>query len=121
MKPLIDATHRDVDVLLLLSNCAYYVAYYDEEVDKVNQYERMNLEDLEKIEIGDETKVFIRRCILFGRKPKLAGWLGRLGPEPTFFGKPKFTCMRLHYKHNGTSGYFHTLRAVMRNPEEDGK
>ncbi|XP_060698061.1 phosphatidylinositide phosphatase SAC2 isoform X2 [Hemiscyllium ocellatum] len=91
---LIDATHRDVDVLLLLSNCAYYVAYYDEEVDKVNQYERMNLEDLEKIEIG---------------------------PEPTFFGKPKFTCMRLHYKHNGTSGYFHTLRAVTRNPEEDGK
>ncbi|XP_078079459.1 phosphatidylinositide phosphatase SAC2 isoform X2 [Mustelus asterias] len=48
---LIDATHRDVDVLLLLSNCAYYVAYYDDEVDKVNQYERMNLEDLEKIEI----------------------------------------------------------------------
>ncbi|XP_041065823.1 phosphatidylinositide phosphatase SAC2 isoform X1 [Carcharodon carcharias] len=91
---LIDATHRDVDVLLLLSNCAYYVAYYDDEVDKVNQYERMNLEDLEKIEIG---------------------------PEPTFFGKPKFTCMRLHYKHNGTSGYFHTLRAVIRNPEEDGK
>ncbi|XP_067908995.1 phosphatidylinositide phosphatase SAC2 isoform X1 [Heterodontus francisci] len=91
---LIDATHRDVDVLLLLSNCAYYVAYYDDEVDKVNQYERLNLEDLEKIEIG---------------------------PEPTFFGKPKFTCMRLHYKHNGTSGYFHTLRAVTRNPEEDGK
>lgn len=23
---LIDATHKDVDVLLLLSNCAYYVA-----------------------------------------------------------------------------------------------
>uniref|UniRef100_UPI00398E5587 phosphatidylinositide phosphatase SAC2 isoform X2 n=1 Tax=Pristiophorus japonicus TaxID=55135 RepID=UPI00398E5587 len=91
---LIDATHRDVDVLLLLSNCAYYVAYYDDEVDKVNQYQRLNLEDLEKIEIG---------------------------PEPTFFGKPKFSCMRLHYKHNGTSGYFHTLRAVTRNPEEDGK
>uniref|UniRef100_A0A4W3HIL9 Inositol polyphosphate-5-phosphatase F n=1 Tax=Callorhinchus milii TaxID=7868 RepID=A0A4W3HIL9_CALMI len=91
---LIDATHRDVDVLLLLSNCAYYVAYYDDEVDKVNQYQRLELEDLEKIEIG---------------------------PEPTFFGKPKFTCMRLHYKHNGASGYFHTLRAVIRNPEEDGK
>ncbi|XP_059803799.1 phosphatidylinositide phosphatase SAC2 [Hypanus sabinus] len=91
---LIDATHRDVDVLLLLSNCAYYVAYYDDEVDKVNQYQRLNLEDLERIEIG---------------------------PEPTLFGKPKFNCMRLHYKHNGNSGYFHTLRAVTRNPEEDGK
>ncbi|XP_014406051.1 phosphatidylinositide phosphatase SAC2 [Myotis lucifugus] len=91
---LIDATHRDVDVLLLLSNSAYYVAYYDDEVDKVNQYQRLSLEDLEKIEIG---------------------------PEPTLFGKPKFSCMRLHYRYKETSGYFHTLRAVMRNPEEDGK
>ncbi|XP_060142653.1 phosphatidylinositide phosphatase SAC2 isoform X3 [Globicephala melas] len=91
---LIDATHRDVDVLLLLSNSAYYVAYYDDEVDKVNQYQRLSLEDLEKIEIG---------------------------PEPTLFGKAKFSCMRLHYRYKEASGYFHTLRAVMRNPEEDGK
>ncbi|XP_040217400.1 phosphatidylinositide phosphatase SAC2 [Rana temporaria] len=91
---LIDATHKDVEVLLLLSNCAYYVAYYDDEVDKVNQYQRLSLDDLEKIEIG---------------------------PEPTFFGKPKFSCMRLHYRHKGISGYFHTLRAVARSPEEDGK
>ncbi|KAM6444137.1 phosphatidylinositide phosphatase SAC2 isoform 1-T1 [Liasis olivaceus] len=91
---LIDATHRDVDVLLLLSNSAYYVAYYDDEIDKVNQYQRLSLENLEKIEIG---------------------------PEPTFFGKPKFSCMRLHYKYKDTSGYFHTLRAVVRSPEEDGK
>uniref|UniRef100_A0A2K6UXZ1 Inositol polyphosphate-5-phosphatase F n=1 Tax=Saimiri boliviensis boliviensis TaxID=39432 RepID=A0A2K6UXZ1_SAIBB len=91
---LIDATHRDVDVLLLLSNSAYYVAYYDDEVDKVNQYQRLSLEDLEKIEIG---------------------------PEPTLFGKPKFSCMRLYYRYKEASGYFHTLRAVVRNPEEDGK
>lgn len=43
------------------------------------------------------------------------------GPEPTLFGKPKFSCMRLHYKHRDTSGYFHTFRAVVRSPEEDGK
>ncbi|KAB5581639.1 hypothetical protein PHYPO_G00178080 [Pangasianodon hypophthalmus] len=91
---LIDATHKDVDVLLLLSNCAYYVAYYDEETDKVNQYQRLGLEGLEKIEIG---------------------------PEPTLFGKPKYSCMRLHYKNGEISGYFHTLRAVTRNPEDDGK
>ncbi|KAL8187262.1 UNVERIFIED_CONTAM: Phosphatidylinositide phosphatase SAC2 [Gekko kuhli] len=91
---LVDATHKDVDVLLLLSNSAYYVAYYDDEVDKVNQYQRLSLDDLERIEIG---------------------------PEPTLFGKPKFSCMRLHYRYKDTSGYFHTLRAVVRNPEEDGK
>lgn len=43
------------------------------------------------------------------------------GPEPTLFGKPKFCCMRLHYKNEETSGYFHTLRAATRNPEDDGK
>ncbi|XP_061546395.1 phosphatidylinositide phosphatase SAC2 isoform X2 [Phycodurus eques] len=91
---LIDATNKDVDVLLLLSDKAYYIAYYDEEADKVNQYQRLNLEGLEKIEIG---------------------------PEPTLFGKPKFCCMRLHYRSEETSGYFHTLRAASRNPEDDGK
>lgn len=91
---LMDSAHKDLDVLLLLSNSAYYVAYYDEEADKVNQYQRLSLEGLEKIEIG---------------------------PEPTLFGKPKFCCMRLHYRNEETSGYFHTLRAVMRNPEDDGK
>ncbi|KAI4898046.1 hypothetical protein NFI96_019265 [Prochilodus magdalenae] len=91
---LIDATHKDVDVLLLLSNSAYYVAYYDEEADRVNQYQRLSLKGLEKIEIG---------------------------PEPTLFGKPKYCCMRLHYRNEETSGYFHTLRAVTRNPEDDGK
>ncbi|XP_014641324.1 PREDICTED: phosphatidylinositide phosphatase SAC2 [Ceratotherium simum simum] len=88
------ADGRRRDVLLLLSNSAYYMAYYDDEVDKVNQYQRLSLEDLEKIEIG---------------------------PEPTLFGKPKFSCMRLHYRYKEASGYFHTLRAVIRNPEEDGK
>lgn len=44
-----------------------------------------------------------------------------LGPEPTLFGKPKYCCMRLHYKNGEISGYFHTLRAVSRNPEDDGK
>uniref|UniRef100_A0A3Q3D5P1 Inositol polyphosphate-5-phosphatase F n=1 Tax=Hippocampus comes TaxID=109280 RepID=A0A3Q3D5P1_HIPCM len=78
---LIDATTKDDDVLLLLSDKAYYIAYYDEEADKVNQYQRLNLEGLEKIEIG---------------------------PEPTLFGKPKFCCMRLHYR-------------TTRNPEDDGK
>ncbi|KAM9344626.1 phosphatidylinositide phosphatase SAC2 [Symphorus nematophorus] len=91
---LVDATSKDVDVLLLLSDKAYYIAYYDEEADKVNQYQRLNLEGLEKIEIG---------------------------PEPTLFGKPKFCCMRLHYRNEETSGYFHTLRAATRNPEDDGK
>uniref|UniRef100_A0A8C6SCV4 Inositol polyphosphate-5-phosphatase F n=1 Tax=Neogobius melanostomus TaxID=47308 RepID=A0A8C6SCV4_9GOBI len=91
---LIDANNKDVDVLLLLSDKAYYIAYYDEEADKVDQYQRLKLEGLEKIEIG---------------------------PEPTLFGRPKYCCMRLHYRNEDVSGYFHTLRAATRNPEDDGR
>lgn len=60
----------------------------------------------------EESKGYVKDLYIF---------LWSLGPEPTLFGKPKFSCMRLHYKYKETSGYFHTLRAVMRNPEEDGK
>ncbi|KAJ8775713.1 hypothetical protein J1605_016261 [Eschrichtius robustus] len=37
------------------------------------------------------------------------------------FQAAEFCCMRLHYRYKEASGYFHTLRAVMHNPEEDGK
>ena len=53
-----------MDVLLLLSNTAYYVVYYDDEVDKVNQYQGLSLEDLEKIEIGPEPTLFGKAKVL---------------------------------------------------------
>lgn len=54
-------------------------------------------------------------------KMEVTCWVFVAGAEPTLFGKPKFCCMRLHYRNGETSGYFHTLRAVTRNPEDDGK
>uniref|UniRef100_A0A672GU80 SAC domain-containing protein n=1 Tax=Salarias fasciatus TaxID=181472 RepID=A0A672GU80_SALFA len=68
---------------------------YDEEADKVNQYQRLNLEGLEKIEIG---------------------------PEPTLFGKPKFCCMRLHYRNEeaGASRPGHRAGSAC-GREEDGE
>uniref|UniRef100_A0A8C6SBS4 Inositol polyphosphate-5-phosphatase F n=1 Tax=Neogobius melanostomus TaxID=47308 RepID=A0A8C6SBS4_9GOBI len=82
---LIDANNKDVDVLLLLSDKAYYIAY--------------------------EKKTVSCECLLFPA----------LGPEPTLFGRPKYCCMRLHYRNEDVSGYFHTLRAATRNPEDDGR
>lgn len=37
-------------IILFICFCFYS---YDEEADKVNQYQRLNLEGLEKIEIGE--------------------------------------------------------------------
>ena len=41
-----------MDVILILTKDSYYVARYDDEVDKVTQYQRVALADVEKIEFG---------------------------------------------------------------------
>ena len=41
-----------MDVILILAKDSYYVARYDDEVDKVTQYQRVALADIEKIEFG---------------------------------------------------------------------
>lgn len=137
-------------MFVLIFSCSY-----DEEADKVNQYQRLNLEGLEKIEIGKKlgskqkwrfllltespntsqkcTSQFLSNLLAISllimiHARKAHHWKWKLqvvfffaGPEPTLFGKPKFCCMRLHYRNEETSGYFHTLRAATRNPEDDGK
>ncbi|XP_066277216.1 phosphatidylinositide phosphatase SAC2-like isoform X2 [Branchiostoma lanceolatum] len=85
-----DLSQPDMDVILLLTQRAYYIAYYDEEAEKVTHYQRVNLEDLEKIE---------------------------LGPEPSVF-KSRYYCMRIHHQYCGEVGYFHTLRSIGRGDAE---
>ncbi|KAI8499790.1 Phosphatidylinositide phosphatase SAC2 [Branchiostoma belcheri] len=85
-----DLSQPDMDVILLLTQRAYYIAYYDEEAEKVTHYQRVNLEDLEKIE---------------------------LGPEPSVF-KSRYYCMRVHHQYCGEVGYFHTLRSIGRGDDQ---
>ena len=46
------ADQPDVLLILILFLFPFPLSSYDDEVDKVNQYQRLSLEDLEKIEIG---------------------------------------------------------------------
>ena len=41
-----------MDLIVILTKDAYYVAYYDDEVDKVMNYQRVALSDIEIIEFG---------------------------------------------------------------------
>ncbi|UYV81438.1 INPP5F [Cordylochernes scorpioides] len=77
-----DPNQTEMDTILILTQDRYYVVEYDEQTDRVTSYEKVLLEDLEKIE---------------------------LGPEPSLF-KSKHTIMRLHYQVLGQSGYFHSFR-----------
>ncbi|XP_071090105.1 LOW QUALITY PROTEIN: phosphatidylinositide phosphatase SAC2-like [Haliotis cracherodii] len=78
-----DPDKQEMDIILLLTQRAVYIGWYDDEEEQVTQYQRIFLEDLEKIEIGQEPSVF----------------------------KSRFVCMRIHYRHFAEEGFFHTFRA----------
>jgi len=47
-----DPDQEDMDLIVILTKDSYYVAYYDDEVDKVINYQRVALSDIELIEFG---------------------------------------------------------------------
>ncbi|KAL1424093.1 hypothetical protein MTO96_003595 [Rhipicephalus appendiculatus] len=79
-----DPGQADMDSILVLTKDSYYVAEYDDQTDRITKYQRVFLEDLEKME---------------------------LGPEPSLF-KSRHYCIRFHYLVNGQSGYFHMFRST---------
>ncbi|XP_022670373.1 phosphatidylinositide phosphatase SAC2-like isoform X1 [Varroa destructor] len=79
-----DAQATDMDSILLLTNEAYFVAEYDDLTDRITRFQRVLLEDLEKMEMG---------------------------PEPSLF-KSRRHCLRLHYLVSGQGGYFHMFRCA---------
>ena len=47
-----DPDQEDMDLIVILTKDSYYVAYYDDEVDKVINYQRVALSDIELLEFG---------------------------------------------------------------------
>lgn len=47
-----DPRQDDMDIILILTSECYYVAHYDDEVDKVTRYQRILLSNVDKIEFG---------------------------------------------------------------------
>ncbi|KAL4231437.1 Phosphatidylinositide phosphatase SAC2 [Mactra antiquata] len=80
---MFDSERQEMDTILLLSQRAVYVAWYDEEEEQVNEYQRIFLEDIEKLELGAEHFLLRSKCIV----------------------------MRLHYRHYADEGFFHTFKA----------
>ena len=55
-----DPSQEDMDVILILTRDSYYVAHYDDDVDKVTRYQRVAFFDIEAIEFGplEESSAF---------------------------------------------------------------
>ncbi|KAK7011731.1 phosphatidylinositide phosphatase SAC2, partial [Biomphalaria glabrata] len=77
-----DSDQQDMDIILLLSQRSVYVAWYDDEAEQVTRYQRIYLEDVDRIEIG---------------------------MEPARFTS-KHLCLRLIYHHQEGEGLFHMFR-----------
>ncbi|XP_049823594.1 phosphatidylinositide phosphatase SAC2 isoform X2 [Aethina tumida] len=82
-----DPSETEMDSILILTKNSYFVADYDDQVDKVTKYQEVRLEDLTLLECGmPETNLF-----------KLT--------------KNRF-CIRLNYKVDGVGGYYHMFRST---------
>ncbi|XP_020298278.1 phosphatidylinositide phosphatase SAC2 isoform X2 [Pseudomyrmex gracilis] len=83
-----DPTETEMDTILILTRDSYYVADYDDQIDKVTNYQRVSLHDIVLIEFGQ--------------------------PENTvsFFKNKHYHCIRINYKVNGECGYFHMFRST---------
>ncbi|GAB1607685.1 hypothetical protein Ahia01_001052400, partial [Argonauta hians] len=73
---------QEMDMILLLSQRAFYVGWYDDEREAVTQYQKVMLEDIEKIEIGLEPLLF----------------------------RSKHVCMRIEYNEYEEEGFHHMFR-----------
>ncbi|KAF7490986.1 Phosphatidylinositide phosphatase SAC2 [Sarcoptes scabiei] len=82
----------EMDIVLILTKDYYYVADYDDQTDRIVKYQKVALEDLEKIEIGAE--------------PSYSN-----GPfrNQSF---PISHAIRFHYTIGNQTGYFHMFRST---------
>ncbi|XP_066141252.1 phosphatidylinositide phosphatase SAC2 isoform X1 [Euwallacea fornicatus] len=85
-----DPNETEIDSILILTRDSYYVADYDDQVDKVTKYQRVPLEDVDLLEFG---------------MPQSANTLFKMG------NKNKY-CVRINYKVNGVNGYYHMFRST---------
>lgn len=102
-----DPSETEMDAILILTRDSYFVADYDDQVDKVTKYQRVALGDVMLLESGI--------------------------PEglPSLFKSSKnHYCIRINYRVNNIGGYYHMFRStnlrffnnmtvVIRNEEEE--
>lgn len=77
-----------MDSILILTRDSYYVADYDDQIDKVTNYQCVPLADITLVEFGQ--------------------------PESTvsLFKNKQHHCVRINYKMNNELGFFHMFRST---------
>ncbi|KAH1005438.1 hypothetical protein HUJ04_006428 [Dendroctonus ponderosae] len=84
-----DPSETEMDTILILTRDSYYVADYDDQVDKVTKYQKVELQEIDLLEFG---------------MPQSSSNLFKSN-------KNKF-CIRINYKVNNIKGYYHMFRST---------
>nr|CAD7438977.1 unnamed protein product [Timema bartmani] len=87
-----DPSETEMDSILILTRDSYYVAKYDDQLDKVTKYQRVLLEDFTSMEFGTPEHSSLS---LFKQSSRTA-----------------HHCIRLHYKVANMPGYYHMFRST---------
>ena len=93
----------EMDTVLILTKDCYYVADYDDQTDRVVKYQKVALEDLEKIELGAEPNY-----------NSSGGPFSRgSSSSSSSRGTPLVSyALRLHYSIAEQTGYYHVFRST---------
>jgi len=83
-----DPSQEGMDIVFILTRTCYYFARYDDDLDKITDYEEVQLSNIVKIEFGI--------------------------PEQTLslLNKSELHCFRIMYKVGGDEGYHHMFRST---------
>lgn len=102
-----DPNETEMDTILILTRDSYFVADYDDQVDKVTKYQRVPLVDITLLESGVPESL-----------------------ASLFKSSRSHYCIRINYKVNNVGGYYHMFRStnlrffnnmtvVIKNEEEE--
>lgn len=84
-----DPNETEMDSILILTKDSYFTADYDDQLDKVTKYQRVLLQDITMLEFGMAES------------------------NNSLFKSPKYKyCIRISYKVNNVSGYYHMFRST---------
>lgn len=86
----------EMDIVLILTKDCYYIADYDDQTDRIVKYQKVLLEDLEKIELGAE--------------PNYQN--GPFAPMRNQNNRIISYAVRFHYTIGDQTGYFHMFRST---------
>lgn len=84
-----DPSETEMDAILILTRTSYFAVDYDDQVDKVTKYQRVALEDVTLLESGVPDSL-----------------------TSLFKTSKSHHCIRINYKVDGVSGYYHMFRST---------